>query len=105
MHKEVKPNEGGVRRIADNETSSNLISSDISPDVSLATIQATNCDEKETAEFNRIFYILSGTMRLSFNGEESELHAGEACFIGKDTEYQMRGTFEVVTVNQPVLST
>ncbi|HEX4662684.1 MAG TPA: cupin domain-containing protein [Candidatus Saccharimonadales bacterium] len=101
MYKIVRQSEGTVRQIADNKLANNLITKDISPEVSFATTEATDYYEKETTEYNRIYYVLEGELELTRDGEATTLRQGDACFISKGTTYEMRGTFKAVTVNQP----
>lgn len=83
------------------KTSLNYITKNISPALSLATIEAVDYTESETAHYSRAYYILSGTMHISIDGTELELSPEDACFIEKDTPYEMRGTFKAVVINQP----
>lgn len=101
MYKVVKASEGTIRQIAANKTANNLITKEISPAVSLATTEATDYYEKEACEYDRIYYVLEGELRISSDDVESTLQAGDACFIAKGTVYEMHGTFKVLTVNQP----
>lgn len=101
MFKVVRASEGTIRQIAENKTANNLITKDICLDLSLATTEATDYYEQETTPYNRIYYVLEGELELTVDGETNKLQTGDACFIGKDTAYEMRGTFKAVTVNQP----
>ena len=101
MYKIVKASEAIVRQIADNKTASNLITKDITNDLSLATTRADDYYEKETAEYNRIYFILEGEMELTIDGDKQVISIGDACYISKGTTYEMHGTFNAVTVNQP----
>lgn len=101
MYKIVRESEGKIRQIARNKTANNLIGKDISPNVSLATTKASDYYEKETTQYDRIYYVLEGELELIIDNETNKLLKGDSCFIGKDTTYEMRGTFEAVTVNQP----
>jgi len=101
MYKVVRASEGTIRHIADNKTANNLITKEISPTVSLATTEATDYYEKETCEYNRIYYVLDGELQISSDGVKSTLQVGDACFIPKGTVYEMHGTFKALTVNQP----
>jgi ethanolamine utilization protein EutQ (cupin superfamily) len=101
MYKVVKASEGTIRQIADNKTANNLITKEISPSVSLAITEATDYHEKETSEYDRIYYVLDGELQISSEGIESALQVGDSCFISKGTSYEMRGTFKALAVNQP----
>ncbi|HYH74644.1 MAG TPA: cupin domain-containing protein [Candidatus Saccharimonadales bacterium] len=101
MHKVVRASEGTIRQIAESKTANNLITKEISPNMSLATTEATDYYEKETCEYDRIYYVLEGELRISSDGTESTLRMGDACFITKGTIYEMHGTFKALTVNQP----
>ncbi len=105
MYKIVKKSEGSLRKIADNKTTLNLITKDITPEVSLAFTEATDYYEKETTAYNRIYYVTKGTLVLIFDGKKQVLEAGDSCFICKNTEYEMSGTFKAVAVNQPAFGT
>ena len=105
MYKVVRKSEATVRQIADNKIALNYITKDLSPEVSLAVIEATDYYEKETTESNRIYYVLEGELGLNFGGKEVKLSAADSCFVAKGTEYVMRGTFKAVTVNQPAFGT
>jgi len=100
-YKIVRESEGTVRQIAPNKSANNLITKEISPEISLATTKATDYYEQETTLYDRIYYVLEGELELTVDNETSTLKKGDACFIGKGTTYEMRGTFEAVTVNQP----
>lgn len=101
MYKVVRESEGTVRQIAPNKSANNLITRDVSPGVSLATTEAADYYEKETAQYDRIYYVLDGNLDLTIDGATMSLQKGDTCFISKDTTYEMRGTFRAVTVNQP----
>ncbi|HWZ65343.1 MAG TPA: hypothetical protein VNX65_00935 [Patescibacteria group bacterium] len=101
MYKIVRASDATIRQIADNKTASNLITKEITPEISLATTRATDYYEKETSGYNRIYFVLEGQMELIIDGVAQFLSVGDACFISKDTAYEMKGTFNAVTVNQP----
>ncbi len=101
MYKVIRKSEGVVRQIAPNKTATNLVTKDICQDVSFATTKAVDYYEKETTPYNRIYFVLDGELELTIDGDTQVLARGDTCFIGKDTTYEMRGTFEAVTVNQP----
>ena len=101
MYKVVRESEGSIRQIAPNKTANNLISKEISPNISFATTEATDYYEKETTPYDRIYYVLDGALDLTIDGTTTSLQKGDACFISKNTTYEMRGTFKAVTVNQP----
>jgi len=101
MYKIVKASEAIVRDIADNKIARNLITKDISLSVSLAVTEATDYYEKETTLYNRIYYVTEGTMSLTIGNDTQDIETGDACYIEKDTTYEMQGTFKAITVNQP----
>ena len=101
MYKIVRKSEASVRQIAHNKTVSNLITKEVSPAVSFAVISATDYNEKETTPYGRIYFVLSGELKLTFDGHMHTLHKGDSCFIGKGTQYEMQETFEAAVINQP----
>lgn len=105
MIKVIRKSEASVRKITDNKIVLNYITKDISPDVSFAITQAKNYSEKETIIYNRVYYVLEGTLLLSNNGQEISLGEGDSCFLEKGTEYTMKGTFKAIIVNQPAFGT
>jgi ethanolamine utilization protein EutQ (cupin superfamily) len=105
MYKVVRKSEVSIRKIADNKVALNYITKDISQEVSLATTEANDYYEKETTEYNRIYYVLEGTLLLVFDKEEISLQAGDTCFVKQGTTYEMKGTFKAVMVNQPAFGT
>ena len=80
MYKLVKSSRATIRHIAQNKIASNLITKDISSDLSLATTEATTYYEQETAPYNRIYYVLDGELELIIDGETNQLQTGDACF-------------------------
>jgi ethanolamine utilization protein EutQ (cupin superfamily) len=101
MFKVVTKSEATVRNIAENKIARNYITKAISPEVSLATTEATDYFEQETSEYNRIYYVTEGILNLVIEGEKISLEEGDACYIGRNTPYEMHGTFKAVIVNQP----
>ena len=101
MHTLVKATDATIRHIAQNKTAANYITKEVSPGLSLATTQATDYYEKETTPYNRIYYVLEGSLTITVDNEKLELQNGDACYIGKDTVYEMQGTFKAIVVNQP----
>ncbi len=105
MFKVVKKSDAVVRQIAPNKIASNYITKDISPVVSFATTEATDYYEKETTDYNRIYYVTEGTLVLSVDGQEVSIEEGDSCFLENGTMYEMKGTFKAVIVNQPAFGT
>jgi len=101
MYKVVRSADAVVRQIADNKSANNLITKDICPDISLTTTKATDYYEQETTPYNRIYFVIEGEMELTVGGSSEMLLVGDACFLEKGTTYEMRGSFNAVTVNQP----
>lgn len=101
MYKVVRKNDGISRKIADTYSANNLITKDISPNVSLVVNKAKNHFEIEITKYDRIYYVIEGNIKLIFDGQPIELNVGDACFIKTGTEYEIHGTFKTIIVNQP----
>lgn len=101
MHRVIKASEGTIRRISENKTANNLITKEISPNVSLAVIEATDYYEKELCKYDRIYYVFEGELHINSDGTKSTLHIGDTCFIANGTTYEMHDTFKALTINQP----
>ncbi len=105
MYKVVKKGEAVERKVADNKTAFNLITKEVTPDVSLAVIEAHDYEEDIIAEYNWIYYIIEVQMTLTFGEKEYQLEAGDSCYISKGQKFKMQGTFRYVIVNQPAFGT
>ncbi len=105
MYKIVRQSEGTIRQIAETYKATNLITKDLSPNVSLAITEANNHHEVETTLYDRLYFVLEGTIELVLDGETVQLKSGDSCFIDKNTEYEISGTFKTVIVNQPAFGT
>jgi ethanolamine utilization protein EutQ (cupin superfamily) len=105
MYKIIKANEGTVRQIADNKSANNLITKDDTSAISLATTEGEDFYEREITKYNRIYFVLEGNLELVFSGESHQLSVGDACYMDSGTEYEMKGTFKAVVVNQPAFGT
>jgi mannose-6-phosphate isomerase class I len=101
MFKVIRASEGVIRQIAKNKTATNLITKDICPEISLATTDGKDYYEAETSPYNRIYYVLAGELEIIVGTELHKLQKGDTCFIGKNTPYEMCGTFNAIVVNQP----
>ena len=101
MFRIIKESEAVIREINENKKAANLITKEISGDLSLAVLEGVNYSEKEISAYSRIYYVLKGELILNFGGEDHSLATGDACFISKGTGYEMRGIFKVIVINQP----
>ena len=101
MYKVTRKSDALVRHIATNKIALNYITKDVSPGMSLAVTKATGYREKETAEYDRIYFVLSGELELIFRDSNVALVAQDCCYVAKGTAYEMQGTFEVIVINQP----
>ena len=105
MYKIVKSDDGNFRQITESKSANNLITKEISSTMSLATTEGVNFYEKEVTKYNRIYYVIEGELELGFDGTFSKLSIGDSCYIDAQTEYEMRGTFKAIVVNQPAYGT
>ena len=101
MYKVIRKSEATVRHIADNKIAFNYVTKELSPAVSLAVTEAIDYYEQEATDYDRIYYVLEGELDLNFDGSDVRLAVGDSCFVAKGTEYEMRGSFKAVMVNQP----
>lgn len=101
MFKIVKATEGTTRQITENKSANNLITKEDTPVMSLATTEGIDYHEKESTKYNRIYYVLEGKLALGFDGKFYELTAGDTCYMDAGTDYEMKGTFKALVVNQP----
>ena len=105
MIKVVKKSEGTLHKIAENKIAINLITKEVTKDVSLAVIEANNFHEDETTLYDRIYYIIDGELILINDNKKYILSVGDSCFIPEGTTYVMSGTFKILVINQPAFGT
>ncbi|MBW4061038.1 hypothetical protein HJC99_00490 [Candidatus Saccharibacteria bacterium] len=105
MYKIVRKQEAAVRKISETYEARNYITKDISRSVSLAVNTASGHSERETTDYDRIYYVISGELLINIDGESSGISTGDSLLISKGTIYDFYGTFEAVVVNQPAFGT
>jgi len=101
MYQVVLQGDAFTRQNSANETAVNYITKDISPEVSLSVITASDFTKVQAVKSNRIYFVLEGELELNFDDKLIKLRANDSCFIAKGTEYAMAGTFKAIVVNQP----
>lgn len=101
----VQKSEATLRHIANTYKATNLITKDVNPNVSLAVNEATDHQETETTDYDRIYYVVEGILNIKTNDKAYTVSAGDACFVSADTTYDFSGTFRAVVVNQPAFGT
>jgi len=101
MFKVVKKNDGEIRKITDNKTAINIVTKEITPPFSLAILQTTNYNEKETTAYNRIYHVTEGLLILTFDNNRQELSIGDSCYVSQGATYSMSDTFKAFVINQP----
>ena len=101
----VKGDEATVREIAVNKKAYNYITKDISPQVSLARIEAKDFEGEIKITQNIIYYVLEGKLVLQFGNKKNVLNPGDSCFVEKNSTYMMSGTFKTIVVSQPAFGT
>ena len=105
MFKVVRESEAVLRRVNNNKTVANFITKDISPSFSLSVVSNKGVFGLITTDSNRIYYILSGKLRLDIDGKKIELRKGDSCFLSAGSSYLMSGNCRAITVDQPAFGT
>jgi ethanolamine utilization protein EutQ (cupin superfamily) len=101
MFRIIKESEAVIREINENKKAANLITKEISGDLSLAVLEGVNYSEKEISAYSRIYYVLEGKLILNFGEGDHSLAPGDTCFVSRGTGYEMKGAFKAIAVNQP----
>lgn len=101
----VTQQDATVRNIADSYNAKNYITKDISPNFSLAVNKAINHKETETTVYDRIYYVLEGSLSIKMDNNAYAVNTGDACFISAGTTYDFYGSFKAIVVNQPAFGT
>jgi mannose-6-phosphate isomerase-like protein (cupin superfamily) len=69
--------------------------------ISLDFIEVEDFDMRLKAEYNIIYYVFAGEMRVVINDNKSyTLLKGDAVFVEKGMRYTLKGTFKATTVNR-----
>lgn len=101
MYKIIRQTDTLKRIISPTKSATNYITKNISPNISLATTKGIDCNEIETTLYDRIYFVLSGVLRLNFDNSIVEINPQDSCFVSKNTTYTISETFEAIVVNSP----
>jgi mannose-6-phosphate isomerase class I len=96
----VRKSDQEVKKFADKKEASGDVSYRELENVSLDIIEVTDYFEKGKAAFNRVYEVYDGEMQLTIAGQQTSLHKGDAVFIEKDMDYELKGTFKAVAINK-----
>lgn len=98
----VRKNDARIRKIDNTKIALNYITKDDSKNLSLAVTES-NEDYVEiiNSPYDRIYYVLSGTLYLEIDERKEQIGEEEAIFIEKHQEYMLRGKFKAIVVNSP----
>lgn len=101
----IKNNEAIPRKISDSYEIKNFVTKDFSNKVSLAVSNAKeHFETTKNKKSDRIYYVLEGKLKISFEGTELIAYAGDVIFIPANTEYKFKGTFRTILVNSPAFN-
>lgn len=100
MIKKISRDEAVVRA-ASAKSILNYVTKDLSTVTSLSVVEAKDCKESEVCAYDRMYFVLEGTLHIEAGNHTSEIGSEEACFIDKGTEYTMSGSFKAIVVNVP----
>jgi ethanolamine utilization protein EutQ (cupin superfamily) len=101
MIKIIKNKEGTKREVSPTYIINNLLTKELSSNVSL--VEGTSKNHREITKGinnDRIYYILKGKM-IILGKENISVEEGDVLFISKGTEYEFEGTFKTIIVNVP----
>jgi len=98
----IKNNQKKIRKISDTYSINNLLTSDITKQISVAIGSAKNHKEITlNKKSNRVYYILKGKLIIKSKEKEFIGKVGDVIFIPKNTEYYFKGTFSALIINSP----
>jgi ethanolamine utilization protein EutQ (cupin superfamily) len=101
----VKKADGVKRIISESYFVNNLITSEISKNVSLSVSEAARHLEKtKNSGSDRIYFVIDGELVIASGKNKFIAKPGDAIFIKKGTEYTFGGTFMTVLVNSPAFN-
>lgn len=101
----IRKSEATVRVVNDTKRAYNYITKDLFRHASLAVIEANILSESETTPYNRLYFVLSGSLILTVEGKEVTVLSEDSCFLSEGTTYHMSGTFKAIVINQPAFCT
>lgn len=105
MFKVIKRSDCPIHKVTDKQTAFNYITKEISPEVSFIVVKNVDSDKEYINNYQRIYYILSGEMKLEIDDNVIVLEEGDTCLIEKGSRYKASGTYDVIVVNQPAYGT
>ncbi len=97
----AKKNEGRKRQVDETHSVTNLITKDISKNVSLAVVDAkSHSSATKSKRSDRIYYVVKGKLTVKDKKKHVALPGG-AIYIKKSTQYNLSGTFKALVINAP----
>jgi len=89
-----------IRKTIEN-TMQNEIADAVLKGFSLDFIEVEDFDQTLKAEYNIIYYVSDGEMRLLINDKNAyTLLKGDAVFVEKGMKYKLQGNFKATTLNR-----
>ena len=98
MIKFFKAKDAKIREVANSYKIYNYLTKDDTEQMSVVVGKAVNLHEKtKNTDSDRAYYVLDGEILI--DGQLG--YKGDVIFIPRNTEYDLKGTFEVVIINSP----
>ncbi len=92
MIKLIKNKEAIKRQVAKNYSVYNLLTKELSPNVSLVEGHAKKHHEITRGKNNdRVYYLLKGKMKIKNGDRDIVAEKGDVVFISENTEYEFQG--------------
>ena len=98
----VKFNQATLRQIGQDVTIHNLITNEMSSELSLALAElAGEHPPTRSSRCTRAYFIVEGAGEVRVNSSTYEVSPGDAVLVPRGAEHSLRGTLRYVVVNAP----
>jgi mannose-6-phosphate isomerase-like protein (cupin superfamily) len=101
MHKIVRKSEAKERSVGETKSVLDYVTKEVSPSVSFVIVKNVGNWGETVSKYNRIYFVLEGTLTLKFRNEEVTLEPWDGCFVGKDEKYNFAGDCQIIVVDSP----
>lgn len=98
----IKKDDAVAKKISDSYTVFNLLTGELSKNVSVAVSKADeHLEETKNKTSDRVYYVLEGSLKVKSGDKTFVANSGDIIFIPANTPYQFEGTFKAILINSP----
>jgi mannose-6-phosphate isomerase-like protein (cupin superfamily) len=101
MYKVIRKSEAKERSVGETKSVFDYVTKEISPAISFVIVKNVGDWGETISKYNRIYFVLEGTLKLKFQDKEVTLEPWDSCFVDKDTKFNFAGDCHVIVVDSP----